>query len=157
MKAMRSALEGRIGGVESSLGKVESSLGRRIGSVESFITKRFAKLEDAVQVFDTWKPTIDASVKELRLEMGAIHKSEEAVEKMREEMTALRKTVSHAALNAGPSAPASNFVTGDLNLRFSLRSRVRIRSLLLPSTLVRFRSRYRVHSRAHTVRCLGPF
>jgi hypothetical protein len=61
MKAMRSALEGRIGGVESSLGKVESSLGQRIGSVESFITDRFAKLEDAVQVFDTWKPTIDAS------------------------------------------------------------------------------------------------
>ncbi|CAD6264190.1 unnamed protein product [Miscanthus lutarioriparius] len=92
MKAMRSALEGCIGGVESLLGKVETLLGRRIRSVESFISERFAKLEDAAQVFDTSKPTIDASVKELRLKMGAIHKSKEAVEKMREEMMALRKT-----------------------------------------------------------------
>ena len=37
--------------------------------------------------------------------MGAIHKSEEAMEKMHEEMMALRKIVSHAALDAGPSAP----------------------------------------------------
>jgi hypothetical protein len=74
--------------------------------MESFISERFAKMEDAAQVFDTWKPTIDASVKELRLEIGAIRKSEEAVEKMREEMMVLRKTVSCAALDAGPSTPA---------------------------------------------------
>ena len=63
MKAMRSALEGRIEGVESSLGKVESSQGRRIGLVESFISERFTKLEDVAQVFDTWMPSINVSVK----------------------------------------------------------------------------------------------
>ena len=44
---------------------------------------------------------MDTSVKELRSEIGAIRKSEDAVEKIREEMTALCKTVSRAALDAG--------------------------------------------------------
>jgi hypothetical protein len=43
-------------------------------------------------------------VKELCAEIGAIRKLEEVVEKMREEMTALRKTVSRAALDATPAA-----------------------------------------------------
>ena len=47
---------------------------------------------------------MDTSVKELRSEIGAIRKSEDAVEKIREEMTALRKTVSRTALDAAPAA-----------------------------------------------------
>jgi hypothetical protein len=90
MKAMKTSLEG-------SIAAVNSSLGSRIGAVERTISDRFGRLEDAVKVFDEWKPAVDSSVTELRAEIGAIRKSEEVVERMREEMTALRKTVSRAA------------------------------------------------------------
>jgi hypothetical protein len=39
------------------------------------------------------------------MEMGEKHKSGDAMEKMRQEMTALRKSVSHVVLDATPSAP----------------------------------------------------
>ena len=99
MKSMQTALEG-------SIAAVNLSLGTRIGAVERTISDRFGRLEDAAKVFDEWKPTVDESVKDLRAEIGAIRKSEEVVDKMREEMTALRKTVSRAALDATPSAAA---------------------------------------------------
>jgi hypothetical protein len=92
MKSMKTSLEG-------SIAVVNMSLGNRIIAVEETI---FDRLEDATKVFDEWKPTVDACVKELRSEISVIHKSEEVVEKMREEMTALRKTVSRAELDATP-------------------------------------------------------
>jgi DNA repair ATPase RecN len=93
MKSMKQSLEG-------SIAAVNTSLGDRIGAVERTISDRLSRLEDAARVFDEWKPTVDASVQELRSEIGAIRKSEDVMEKMREEMTALRKTVSRAALDA---------------------------------------------------------
>ena len=38
--------------------------------------------------------------------MGEVRKSDAVVEQMREEMTALRNTVSHVVLNSDPSASA---------------------------------------------------
>jgi len=49
---------------------------------------------------------VDASVAELRVELGVIRKSDAVVEQMREEMTALRKTVSRVVLDSDPSASA---------------------------------------------------
>jgi hypothetical protein len=46
---------------------------------------------------------VDASVAELRSELGAIRKSKAVVEQMREEMTVLRKTVSRVVLDSDPS------------------------------------------------------
>lgn len=93
MKTMKQSIEG-------SIGAVKSSLEDRIGSVERTISDRFGRLKDAARVFDEWKPVVDASVSELRSEIGVIRKSEDVVERMREEMTALCETVSCAALDA---------------------------------------------------------
>lgn len=105
LKSVKSSLESSIGAVEKTLGGrigvVESSL----GAVERSIADCFIRLEDAVKVFDVWKPTVDASVAELRSGLEAVHKTDEAVTHMREEMTALRKTVSRAALESTPNAP----------------------------------------------------
>ena len=100
MKSMQTALEG-------SIAAVNLSLGTRIGAVERTISDQFDRLEDATKVFNAWKPTIDESMKELRSKIKAIRMSEEVVEKMREAMMALRKTMSHAALKATPSTVSS--------------------------------------------------
>jgi len=50
-----------VDGVDSRVGAVEVSLGSRISAMDRSISDRFGRVEDAVQVFDTWKPTIDAS------------------------------------------------------------------------------------------------
>jgi hypothetical protein len=83
---------------------VEVSLGKQIRDVEHSIADRFNHLEDAAKVFDEWKPKVDASVAELRAELGAIRKSNTVVEQMREEMIALRKTVSRGVLDSDLSA-----------------------------------------------------
>jgi hypothetical protein len=98
MKSMKSSLEG-------SITEVKTSLCSCISAVERTLADRFGQLEHTARVFDTWKPTVDASVKELRMEMGEIHKSGDAMEKMREEMMALRKSVSRVVLDTAPSAP----------------------------------------------------
>ena len=100
MKSMKTSLEGNIAAVNPSLGNC-------IGSMERTISDQFDRLEDATKVFNAWKPTIDESMKELRSKIKAIRMSEEVVEKMREAMMALRKTMSHAALKATPSTASS--------------------------------------------------
>ena len=51
-------------------------------------------------MFDDWRPSVDASVEELRSEVSTLRKQEGAIEKMREEMTALRKSVNRVVLKA---------------------------------------------------------
>ena len=70
------------------------------------ISDRFGRVEGAVQVFGDWRPSVDASVEELRSEVSTLRKQEGAIEKMREEMTALRKSVSRVVLEAAPSMVA---------------------------------------------------
>jgi hypothetical protein len=95
-----------VDGVDSRVGAVEVSLGSRISAMDRSISDRFGRVEDAVQVFDEWRPTIDKSVQELRDEIGTLRQQKGTIEKMREEMTALRKTVSRAVLDAAPATPA---------------------------------------------------
>ena len=57
--------------------------------VENSVGKRVASLEDAAKAFDAWQPKVDATVEELRAEVDAIRKTDEKVETLREEMTAL--------------------------------------------------------------------
>jgi len=92
LKSMKTFLESSLGG---RIGEVEASLGKRIGAVEHSIADRFNRPKDAAKVFDEWKPKVDA-----------IRKSDASVEQMREEMTALRKTVSRVVLDSDPSASA---------------------------------------------------
>jgi hypothetical protein len=89
------------------LKSVQSNLTNRIDVVEHSIGARVGSLEDAAKVFDAWKPMMDASIAELRAEMGAFRKTEATVETMREEMTAVRKSVSRSVLDATPAAPFS--------------------------------------------------
>jgi hypothetical protein len=58
--------------VESRVGAVEKSLGSRISAMDHSISDRFVRVEDAVRVFDDWKPTVDASVDELRSEISTL-------------------------------------------------------------------------------------
>ena len=87
------------------LKSVQTNLINRIDAVEHSIGARVGSLEDAAKVLDAWKPTMDASVAELRAEIGAFRKTEERVELLREEMTALRKSVSRSVLDATQAAP----------------------------------------------------
>ena len=73
--------------------------------VENSIGKRVASLEDAAKAFDTWRPKVNATVDELRAEVGAIRKTDEKVETLREEMTALRKSVSRSVLDVALAVP----------------------------------------------------
>jgi len=88
------------------LKSVQSNLTNRIDVVEHSIGSRVGVLEDAAKVFDDWKPKMDASVAELCTEIGTLWKTEEKVEMLREEMTALRKSVSRSALDATQIAPS---------------------------------------------------
>ncbi|XP_066333203.1 uncharacterized protein [Miscanthus floridulus] len=97
LKSVKTHLKSSLG---EHIGEVEVSLGKRIGAVEYSIADRFNQLEDAAKVFDEWKPKVDALVAELRSELGAVHKSDAVVEQLHEEMTALRKPVSHVVLDS---------------------------------------------------------
>lgn len=56
-------------------------------------------------MLDEWKPKVDASLEEMHTEIGAFRKTDESVERIRSEKTALRKTVSRAALESTVAAP----------------------------------------------------
>ena len=73
--------------------------------VENSIGKRVASLEDAAKAFNTWRPKMDATVVELRAEVDAIRKTNEKVETLRKEITALHKSVSRSVLDAAPAMP----------------------------------------------------
>ena len=103
LKSVKTSLESSLGG---HIGEVEASLGKRIGAVEHSIADRFNRLEDAAKVFDEWKPKVDASVAELRSELGAVRKSDVVVEQLREEMTALHKSMSRVVLDSEPATSA---------------------------------------------------
>ena len=54
-----------VNGVESCVGTVDISLGIRISAMDRSISDRFSHVEGAIQVFDDWQPSVDASVEEL--------------------------------------------------------------------------------------------
>ena len=66
--------------VQTLIANIDSMLSSRINSVEHAIAGRFDKIEHAVQVFDTWKPKVDASMEEFRAEIDAFRKTDELVE-----------------------------------------------------------------------------
>ena len=88
------------------LRSVQSNLTARMDLVENSVDKRVASLENAAKAFDTWQPKMDATMEELCAEVDAIRKTDEKVEMLREEMTALRKSVSRFILDAMPAMPA---------------------------------------------------
>ena len=103
LKSVKISLESPLDG---QIREVEASLGKRIGAMEHSIADRFNRLEEAAKVLNEWKPKVDASVAELRAELGEVRKSDAVVEQMREEMTTLRKIVSRVVLNSDPLASA---------------------------------------------------
>lgn len=100
------SVKAAVNGVDSRVGAVEVSLGSQISAMDRSISDRFGRVEDAVQVFDEWRLSIDKSVQELHDEIGTLRQQEGTIEKMREEMTVLRKSVSRAVLDAAPATPA---------------------------------------------------
>ncbi|CAD6242180.1 unnamed protein product [Miscanthus lutarioriparius] len=59
------------------LKSVQMNLTNRIVAEETSIGARVGSLEDATKVFDAWKPKMDATMEELRSEVGAIRKTDE--------------------------------------------------------------------------------
>jgi hypothetical protein len=61
-----------VNSVEGRVGAFVTPLGSRISAMDRSIFDRFGRVEDVVRVFDGWKPTVDASMDELRSEIGAL-------------------------------------------------------------------------------------
>lgn len=142
-----------IKSVQTSLTNIDSKLLSRIDAIEHAIGGSFDKLESAAKVFDTWKPQVDASMEEVRAEISMFRKTDESVQQMHSNMTALRKTINRAALasaaaptgvlspplvfaktapggstSSGPfghGVETSHRLTGDLSSKLFPRSRVR--------------------------------
>lgn len=78
--------------VRGSMDELQSSLSKRIDDVDHSWGSRFQALESAAQVFDDWKPRVDATVDDLKMEMSA-----------------LRKTVHRVVVDSTPSPAAGIF------------------------------------------------
>ena len=68
------SVKAAVNRVESRVSAVETSLGSRISATDRSISDRFGRVEDVVQVFDDWQPSVDASVEELRSEVSTLRK-----------------------------------------------------------------------------------
>jgi hypothetical protein len=90
--------------VQMSLTNIDSRIFDRIDAVEHAIAGRFDKLEGAAQVFNAWKPKVDASMEDMRTEISAFRKTDKLVERIHSEMIALRKTVSRTMLESTTTA-----------------------------------------------------
>jgi len=60
--------------VSASMGDLKTSLEHRIDGVEKALGDRFSSLEQTASLFDAWKPKVEASVEDLRVEVGALRK-----------------------------------------------------------------------------------
>lgn len=61
--------------VMSSVEDPNNSLAQHIDGVEKSLGDRFLSLERAAQTVDEWKPRVDSSVEDLRVEIGALRKT----------------------------------------------------------------------------------
>ena len=75
--------------MRGSVSYLQTSLTLQIETVETNIGKRFGDLENSSKVLNDWKPRMDATVDDLRLELGA-----------------LRKTVNRVVINSGAATSA---------------------------------------------------
>ncbi|CAO2166027.1 unnamed protein product [Urochloa humidicola] len=73
-------------GVVTSVTDLKTSLAERIDGVEKALGDHFQSVEQAAQQLEDWKPKVEASVEDLRVEIGA-----------------LRKTVNRVVLDSSPS------------------------------------------------------
>lgn len=61
--------------VSASMVDLKTSLSDHIKGVEKSIGDRFRSMEEVAQVFEEWKPKVDAAMDDLRGEVGALRKS----------------------------------------------------------------------------------
>ncbi|CAN6343657.1 unnamed protein product [Urochloa humidicola] len=61
--------------VGNSVADLKVSLTTQIDEVDKALGARFESLEAAAQVFDDWKPKVDASIEDLCIEVGAMRKT----------------------------------------------------------------------------------
>ena len=58
-----------------SMADLKSSVTERIEGVEHAFDERFKRIEDAAGEFSEWKPKVDASIDDVRMELGAMRKT----------------------------------------------------------------------------------
>ena len=58
-----------------SMADLKSSVTERIEGVEHAFDDRFKRIEDAAGEFGEWKPKVDASIDDVRMELGAMRKT----------------------------------------------------------------------------------
>ena len=83
-----------IKGLSASMVDLKTSVTERIDGVEHALDDRFKRIEAAAGKFGDWKPKVDASIDDLRLELGA-----------------MRKTVNRVILDSTPAAGAGILAT----------------------------------------------
>jgi len=92
--------------VTSSISDLKDLLSQRIDGVEKVLSDRFHALETAAQVFDDWKPKIEASVDDLRVEIGAMRKT---VNRVMMEASSASAAGIFAKPGSAPTFPAAEF------------------------------------------------
>jgi len=75
LKSLRSDMNDQIKSVHGDISGLQVSLSDRITAVEQKLADRFVDMENAAKVFDYWKPRIDATIDDIRMEMGAMCKT----------------------------------------------------------------------------------
>jgi hypothetical protein len=75
MKSLRSDVNDQIKGIHNDVNGLQISLSDRITSVEQKLTNRLINMDNAAKVFADWRPRIDATIDDIRLEMGAMRKT----------------------------------------------------------------------------------
>ncbi|CAD6217731.1 unnamed protein product [Miscanthus lutarioriparius] len=129
--------------VRGSVSYLQTSLTLQIETVETNIGKRFGDLENSSKVLNDWKPRMDATVDDLRLELGALRKDSES----RSDQFRCSHIGGHPQHTQGgcgiftrrppvtrPSAQADtavNYATGSLGFTLNSLSRVRLFLLFL--------------------------
>ena len=61
-----------IMGLRSSVEDFQTSQTQRIDNVETNLDDRFHAMEDAAQMFESWKPKVYSSMEDLRVEVSSL-------------------------------------------------------------------------------------
>jgi hypothetical protein len=64
-----------IKSLSASMADLKSSVTERIEGVEHAFDNRFKRIEEAAREFGDWKPKVDTTIDNVRLELGAIRKT----------------------------------------------------------------------------------
>jgi molybdopterin converting factor small subunit len=69
IKTMKASVD-ELAPLKTAVEELKASMATRIDSVQKNLDDRFSAMENAVEVFDEWKPKVDAGMEDLGLRSG---------------------------------------------------------------------------------------